>query len=250
MEQEIREAELGSIQTLWTVVRQAHDGPAEAVAAAQQKLLDRYGKAVKRYLLGALRDSEAADELAQEFALRFLRGDFRRADPQRGRFRDFVRGVLIHLIADHHRRQQRQPNSLPAAGVEPAAPAPDLADSDRQFLGSWRSELLDHAWKALASLQEQTGQPFYTVLRFRAEHLDLHSAPMAEQLTGLLGKPVTAVWVRQMLHRAREKFAHFLIAEVMQTLDNPTAEQVEEELVDLSLLDYCRPALDQLKRSR
>src|SRR5262245_66561631 len=97
---------LSSIETFWTVLGTAHGDCAEAAAAAQQ-LLQRYTKAVRRYLLGALRDADAADELTQEFALRFMRGDLHRADPEKGRFRDFVKGVLFHLIADHHRKRKR-----------------------------------------------------------------------------------------------------------------------------------------------
>jgi hypothetical protein len=72
----------------------------------------------------------------------------------------------------------------------------------------------------------------------------LRSADLAGQLGALLGKPVSAAWVRQTLHRARHKFAQFLVAEVQGTLDNPTAGQLEEELGELGLLEYCRPALD------
>ena len=39
--------------------------------------------AAYRYLLGAVHDPDAADDLCQDFAVRFLRGDFRRADPGR-----------------------------------------------------------------------------------------------------------------------------------------------------------------------
>src|SRR3712207_7176976 len=52
------------------------------------------------------RSEAAAEELLQEFAVRFLRGDFRRADPQRGRFRDYVKTALIHLVIDHQRAEQ------------------------------------------------------------------------------------------------------------------------------------------------
>ena len=108
---------LNRISTLWTLVRTAH-GPGaddEARVDAQAKLLERYQRAIYRYLLHVLRrDADAADELFQEFALRFLRGDFKGADQRRGRFRDFLKGVLIHLVADHHRRLQRQPGPLPA----------------------------------------------------------------------------------------------------------------------------------------
>src|SRR5262249_42995545 len=81
---------ISQIQTLWTVVGQAGgEGTTRAVNAAQEQLLERYGKAVYRYLLGALRDSDVADEVYQEFALRFVRGDLAGADPARGRFRDY-----------------------------------------------------------------------------------------------------------------------------------------------------------------
>src|SRR5262249_8409202 len=70
---------LSQIETHWSAVFLAHRGPRDAAAEAQRALMERYGGAVHRYLLASLRDPEAADDLAQEFALRFLRGDFRRA---------------------------------------------------------------------------------------------------------------------------------------------------------------------------
>ena len=63
-------------------------------------LVLRYGGAVHRYLLASLRDVDAADELAQEFALRFLRGDFKNADPGKGRFRDFLKRAVYRLMVD------------------------------------------------------------------------------------------------------------------------------------------------------
>src|SRR5262249_44107132 len=89
-------ARLSRIETFWPVVTKAHGSSADAAAAARQ-LVQRYAQAVYRYLLGALRDADAADELTQEFALRFMRGALHGADPARGRFRDFVKGVLFHL---------------------------------------------------------------------------------------------------------------------------------------------------------
>ncbi len=238
---------LHGISTLWTVVRQARDGPREAVAPAQEALLLRYGRAVHRYLLGALRDAEAAEDLSQEFALRFLRGDFRGADPQRGRFRDFVKGVLSHLIADYHRRRP-PPLPLTPRGPEPAAPAEPPPDPDADFVKSWCEGLLARAWEALERHQAVTGRPVYTLLRFRADHPDAGSAEMAEQIGTRLGRPLTVAGVRQMLHRARDRYMDLLVAEVVQTLDAPTAEQVEQELIDLGLLEFCRPALNRLRR--
>src|SRR4051812_10699254 len=82
---------LSQLSTCWTLVAQAHAGDAGVEAAAQAALLQRYQSAVYRYLLGAVRDPDTADELFQEFALRFVRGDFRHADATRGRFRNYVK---------------------------------------------------------------------------------------------------------------------------------------------------------------
>jgi hypothetical protein len=48
-----------------------------------------------------------------------------------------------------------------------------------------------------------------------------------------------------MVHRARKRFAGALVDEVLNSLNPPTQEHLEEELRDLGLLEYCRPALEQ-----
>src|SRR5438874_250561 len=113
---------LSDIVTLWTVVRQAHDrSNNDTLTQAQRFLMERYCSAVHRYLLGALQDEEEADDLFQEVAMRFLRGDFRGTDASRGRFRDYVRTVLIHLVTDIHRAQRRTGKALPADLPAPQA---------------------------------------------------------------------------------------------------------------------------------
>lgn len=230
------------ISTLWSLVLRAHRGPEEEMRSAREHLLARYGGAALRYLRGVLHDRGAADEVFQDFALHLLHGDLRGADPQRGRFRDFVKGTLLHLIADYRKREQRWPGPLPADGAALADDSERVA-SDRRFVESWRDELLARAWAGLAAVEARTGQPYHIVLRLRADHPELRSPQMAERLAGRLGRPFTAAGVRQALHRARERFAELLLGEVAHSLDNPTAEELEQELAELGLLDYCRPAL-------
>jgi RNA polymerase sigma factor (sigma-70 family) len=236
---------LSHISTLWTLVQQAHQGTATAVSAAQQRLLERYSGAAYRYLLGALRDSDAADDLFQEFSLRLLRGDFHRADPGRGRFRDIIKTTLFHLIVDHQRARQRQPRPLSAGVNEPAVLPPTETEAERAFLERWREELLDRTWLALAQLERKTGQPCHTVLRLRLEQPALSSAELAEEMGRRLGKPYSVPAVRQALYRAREKVSDLLLDEVVQSLENPTVAELEQELGDLGLLSHCRAALER-----
>jgi RNA polymerase sigma factor (sigma-70 family) len=235
---------LSLIPTLWSLVYRAHHGPAEAVTSARQQLLERYQGAVRRYLRKVLHDPDAADEVFQEFALQLVHGDLRGADPQRGRFRNYVKGTLFHLIADYRKQRRQWPGPLPDDGAALADDSEE-ASSDRQFVESWCDELLARAWAALAETEAGPGQSFYAVLRFRADHPELRSPQMAEQLTARFGRPFTAGSVRQTLHRAREKFGDLLLDDVIHSLGHPTGDELEEELAELGLLDHCRPALER-----
>jgi RNA polymerase sigma-70 factor (ECF subfamily) len=234
---------LNHISTIWSMVRRAHDDSPDKASPALVSLMERYRGAVYRYLMGALHDSHAADDLSQEFSLRFVRGDFRNADPQRGRFRDLVKTVLFHLIVDYQRRLKAGPRALPPDDCGPAQPEDSMLTSDAQFLESWREQLLSQAWGALAGFDRRHGSRYYEVLRFRAENRELTSAEMAEQLSVKLDKAVSADWVRQTLRRAREQFADLLLEELSHSIENPTRDRLTEELVDLRLLTYCQHAL-------
>lgn len=236
---------LSRIGTHWSLLAEAQGDPGEAGRAAQRQLLERYGGAVRRYLLGMLRDPDAAEELFQEFAFRFLHGDLRGANRERGRFRDFLKGVLYHLVADHQKSQRRRPRPLPPDHPAPAGEPAQLSEHDPVFLASWRDDLLARCWEALAEFERKTGKPYFVVLRFRADHPEVRSPEMAEKLSATLGKPLTAVGVRTVLHRAREKFADLLVDEIAQGLEAPTSERLEEELTELGLLDQCRAALER-----
>jgi RNA polymerase sigma factor (sigma-70 family) len=240
-----RNLDLSQIGTVWSMVYSAHQGSGDAVSIAQQQLMERYSGAVYRYLLGALRDRDAADDLFQEFALRFVRGAFRNACPERGRFRDFVKTSLYHLIIDHHNRKKKSPQSLSVKEIADKPAVTDPQDFDAEFLLSWRQEILCRTWEAMA--RGGDGSPYYRVLRLRAEKPDLSSTMMAEELTALLGKPVSADWVRQTLRRARERFAELLLKELAGSLEKPTRERLEQELIDLNLLSYCQQALQDWK---
>jgi RNA polymerase sigma factor (sigma-70 family) len=234
---------LSRISTPWTLVRQAHAGSEAGAATAQRLLIQRYCGAVYRYLRGALHDEEAALDLLQEFVVRFLRGDFRRADSAAGRFRDYVKTALIHLVTDYHRQRQAQPQPLPADLVQRGIPPNDEADGEAVFLQSWREELVNRAWEALAVAKPT----YHAVLVFHVENPGLPSPQVAEQLTARLGKPFTAAHVRVTRQRAREKFAELLLDEVAHSLGACSEAELVQELSALRLLNLCAPAVERRK---
>jgi RNA polymerase sigma-70 factor (ECF subfamily) len=234
---------LSQIETRWATLLEALSGPGSAAQDAQRRLIGRYSNAIYRYLLACVRDTDAVDELFQEFALRFVRGDFRRVDAARGRFRDFLKTSLYHLVVDQQRRRRLQTARLVDDPADSAAASRAEAESDREFLSLWRSELMENAWKNLQSWERQTGQPLFTVLRYRLDHPEKRSSEMAAELQRKLGKTVSDGWVRKRLHFAREKLSDLIVQEVALSLGEPTPEVLEQELIDLDLINHCRSAL-------
>jgi RNA polymerase sigma-70 factor (ECF subfamily) len=236
---------LSHINTGWDTLHQAHWGTPEEAAAARSVLMERYCGAVYRYLLSAVRDPSVAEDLTQEFALRFIQGRFRMADPSQGRFRNYIKTALFHLVDDWRNRAGQGPKQTRLNSDEEVLAQDEQAAAEQAFRDSWRQELLARAWQALQSVQQEEGKPYYDVLRFRVDHPDMPSPQMAEQLSVRLGRPLTAAGVRQLLHRARERFADLLLEVARLSLQGASHTDLEEELAELNLLKYCEGALQR-----
>jgi RNA polymerase sigma factor (sigma-70 family) len=235
---------LSRISTPWTLLGHAHGGDGDRAAHARRLFLQRYCGAAYRYLWGALGNEDAALDLLQEFVVRFLRGDFRRADPASGRFRDYLKTALVHLVADYHRGQRAQPGPLPADFDQLAVTADYGEGDEATFLQSWREELINRTWAALAA----ANPTYHAVLSFHVQHPDQPSADAAEQLTAQLGKAFTAAHLRVTLQRSREKFAGLLLDEVAHSLGTCTEEELVQELNALRILKLCATAVERRKR--
>lgn len=227
---------LSRISTRWSLLVEAHAAEGAGRALAQTTLLARYSSAVFRYLLGAVRDADAAEDLSQEFALRLLRGDFRRADPAHGRFRHYVKSVLSNLASDHFRAQARRPQSLGDANLEIADAQPETLDFDAYL----RDELLAQTWELL----KQTQPRYHAVLVLRVKQPELSSDDLAAQLSAQIQSqaPWTSASARKTLERARARFAELLLDEVESSLACDTLDDLHANLVDLDLLRYCQSA--------
>ena len=144
-----------------------------------------------------------------------------------------------NLVVDHHRRRQRQPVTL--AGEPPAAEDQALTAGDAEFVRSWREKLLAQALEALAA--QEHGQSLAAVLQARIENPATTAGQLAQRLAGELGQSIDDGWIRKRLHYARKRFAALLIELVQATLDEPSLEDVTQELIDLELYERCREAL-------
>lgn len=230
---------LSQIKTNWSQLFAATRSSGEATTEAQKALLINYSGAVFRYLLGCVKDEDTAADLAQEFAVRFLRGDFRSVVPEKGRFRDFLKRTLSNLVNDHFRKQKSDQNRVRSAAL-PETQSDPLGTHDA-FELDWITEILRRTWEALERHQSENGTAYYVVLRARAEFPELDSRKLCDLLSVQLPQQtINEVWVRQNLSRARKTFATLLRAEIAATLKDARPEQVDEELMALGLLKYCR----------
>jgi len=235
--------------TMWSGVFQGR-GQDDAARQARNALLVRYHEAVHKYFLAKIRDPNAAQELYSNFALKLIETDrlIKNADPERGRFRHYLKAALHHMVMDYYRSRSRGGPAARPITFDPAAHdvvAVEEGDGDGGFSSIWRQELLNQAWKALEEQEQKTGQTHYSVLRGQRDNPDLGAPQLAQRLSAKLGRPFTADGLRKALQRARETFAALLLEEVERTLESPTVDELEAELIDQQLLTYCKKALEK-----
>jgi DNA-directed RNA polymerase specialized sigma24 family protein len=231
---------LDAITTRWSLIRRAHATGERQAVEARNALVLRYAAAIRRYLGGILADNSDTDELAQEVMVRLLRGDFAGADPSRGRFRDLLKTAVRNMVRNHWSKQKRRRGAHVILDDLPTSGTPD---SD-PWLGAWQRTILDHAWAGLREFERtHPKNPAYTVLHLRVSHPNDTSQQLAATLAETLKTPIRPDAYRQLLRRARFRFAQLLIEEVGAGLDEQAPERVEEELAALGLLEHVRDFL-------
>lgn len=236
------DSHLSRIETIWTMVNSANSSRLSG-NEAQSQLFERYGMAVKKYLLASMRNEDAAADVFQEFALRLVRGDFRNASSDRGKFRSMIKTALYRLMMDYYRRTKKQKKL--GAGMD----CPDLAEPHEiesgcdSFSLAWRESLLDDAWSRLRQLEQSTDKPYFTVLKARVDQPRLTTQQLLDSLTDAgVGFPSVPAF-RVFLHRSRKRFAAILLQQVMDSMQNPSDDEVELELIELGLHHYCKPVM-------
>ncbi len=229
---------LNEIATVWSEIFAAHADDTQQSLRGQAAVLERYMGAVLGYLTDAVRDRHLAEDLAQDFAYRFLKGDFRSADPASGKFRGFLKTVLRNQVIDHFRKKKLVPVAIEEHLI-PDNRADEAEELDSMFRENWRKEVLRQTWMKLNELGTESGKRFFIVLQTRTQFPDFSSGELAKVLSERLGTQVNSDWVRQNLKRARDRFTALLRSEIALTLDGSDIGEVDQELVELDLKKYC-----------
>lgn len=230
----VEKPRLTDIATEWTLIRTAHtpgaDGSAIAgdAAAAMERLIGRYHDAVGRYLRLKLRDQNLADEVSQEFWAKLLTHKLAGADPEKGRFRDYLRTILHRLIIDHFRGRKLQ--QFPPGDIL------DPTSVDEDFDHVWRESVIKRVWSRLETYEANTPKNRYaTVLQLRVGNPESPVEKIAALLSRQVGAEVRPEAFRKSLQRARSKFLVLLIQELRETIHPAGPADIEAEIYDLGL---------------
>ena len=242
---------LSRISTAWTRLFDALDGKAEAARSAQAAVIDQYSAAAYRYLLKILGSPDAAEDVLQQFALEFVKGGFRHATPQRGRFRDYLKVSLARLAYRHRKTRARERFRELGDDAAERGEERSVDELEQEFVASCRDEMLNRAWRRLRNSGGESGETLFAVLRYRSEHPASTSEQMAEAVSRLQHRdpPLTPAAARKLLQRARERFADHVLTEVASTIPEVSRETLEEEVISLGLHPYCKSALRRRFRS-
>lgn len=197
----------------------------------------RYARAIRKYVGAVVRDSEHAEEVAQDFLVQVFSQGFCPQNVSRGRFRDYLKSAVRYVAINHlrKRRDSAVTEEMLASLVQPDS------EADRAWSAEWRSCLLERVWQLLELHQrESSGNLYYSVLSQYAADPDSDSETHAARLGKKLGHTVRPDTFRQYLSRARRQFAKLIVEEVRRTLQDPTREDIEQELIDLELMSQVR----------
>ncbi|OAI45692.1 hypothetical protein AYO44_12540 [Planctomycetaceae bacterium SCGC AG-212-F19] len=209
-----------------------------AVLADPAQFTLRYGPAIYAYLGALLKDRDAAEEVSQEVFLKVVQGGFANLSPERGRFRDYLKVAVRNTAITYLRR--KSPLLLDDRALEQIPDHRERLDAaDQVWLADWRSCVLNKAWRLLEHHERRfPGSLYHTVLRLAVDHPGEDSSQLAGRASQAVGRALRPEAFRKQLSRARRMFARYLVAEICLTLEQPTAEEIQEELLDLGLMPY------------
>jgi RNA polymerase sigma factor (sigma-70 family) len=226
------EARLATTQ--WGLVATAAEGGAAEAKAALGELYGVYCYPVYCFIRRRGYRREDAQDLTQDFFVHLLeKATLGRADPQRGRFRNFLLGALDHFLAHAAARARTQKRggdfrfvSLDEEGAEARyqLAAIEGLSAEKVFEARWVAALIEAALARLRRELENEGKGrFFEALQ---GFLIGEQEGTYQQTADMLGLSLGTV--RASIFRMRVRYRALLREEVARTV--ATEDQVEEEL--------------------
>lgn len=227
--------------TAWSKLLAAKDATGTVQRDLFNFLIQRYWKPVYYYVRRRGYDETHAEDLVQDFFLLCVRKNlFAQADPNRGRFRNFLLGSLNHFLANAARdaaAKKRRPEAgfvaiHELASAEGHGVIADYETPDAAFEHAWISDLLTRVLKTFEEECRATRKEAHLELfrrRIVEPALEGATPPPLTELAQNLG--ITEKEAGNRLVTARRAYQRLLREEVR--LYAASDEEVAAEVADL-----------------
>lgn len=226
--------------TAWTEIRNAKLDGSEAGAEAMNRFVIAYWRPIYCFLRAKGYKHDRAEELTQEFLFQLIQRDWLgRADPQRGRLRNYILRILIRFLSDQGpRRAPRQSqfeHSFVAVSTLVTADdrcfdPPSDSTPEEIFERSWAVSLVKDVLRLLElSYDAQDRRAWYEIFAINHGFTENPEKPTQEELAQRFG--ITRDKVRYAQDHARQRFEQLLCAEIRcQVGEQETNEETERVL--------------------
>jgi len=226
--------------TRWSIVRRAMGSDDASAKIALSTLCEAYWYPLYAYIRRSGRPAHDAEDLTQAFFARLLdKNTLAAADQEKGKLRTFLLTCLQRYLADEHDRAMAQKRggglqtSLDAGVAEEryAAEAADDLTPDRLFQRRWALTVLEYSLELLAEEYTARSQgALYEALR-PCLGFGVEPERQYDEIAAALGIPLGTF--KSHVSRVRVRFRALLFEQVSLTLDDPTPEQIKDELREL-----------------
>ena len=221
--------------THWSVVLNAGDSVSPQAGAALNDLCKSYWYPLYAYVRRRGDSPETAKDLTQEFfaqllAKRLLAG----VDPNKGRFRSWLLGVMNHFLAHEWSKvtAQKRGGGRAIFSLDETDPEDryrlepiDERNPEKIFERRWALTLLDRAARRLREEYTAAGKDIlYTGLK---DFVSTDGTAVSyDEAALLLGLSTSAV--KSAIHRLRQRYQELVRDEIAQTVSS--AAEVDEEI--------------------
>ena len=224
-------------------MRSAKERDSTAYLAAMNRCIAGYWKPAFYFIRSKGYSLDRAEDLTQEFFLRFFARDWiRRADAQRGRFRNLLLTMLTRFLADQGPRRAAKQKEFDRRIIavstlvgerertfEPSNnETPDLV-----FMKQWAAATLGNVLRRVKEWCRDQGRPDWHEI-FRMIHFPCAGERSATQQEIAKRLNISRDRVRYGLEETNRQFVEFLRDEVSDQVSSP--DEIEDEINEINRL--------------
>jgi RNA polymerase sigma factor (sigma-70 family) len=221
--------------TRWSVVLSTRLIDSLQASDALDKLCRAYRSPLYGYIRRQGYGPEDAEDLTQAFFAKLLQKNFwARADPQKGRFRNFLLTALRHFLADERDRVRtaKRGGGLPTISIDEQGSEERYLEgldqnisAEQQFDRQWAATILE---QARTKLRQECAASGKSALYDRVSLIDgqNESAVPYAVIAQELGMTISAV--KSAISRLRARYGELVRQEIAHTVSSP--DEIEAEI--------------------